>query len=111
MDVLMKTYDPSYFDMTMMTLMHHGFNTYDRFTDFIRVDTVLVTVKDKLPACRRKENAYLRERVKEWFPEGGGTRVFSFPYHVGESVLLPHNSWKYHEGKERPEQGNLDVEV
>ena len=111
MDVLMETYDRDYFHLDVMTLMHHGFNTYDRFTDYIQVDTVLVTARDRLPVCRKRQNAAFRERVKEWFFWGEGTRVLTFPYRVGESRLLPHFAWKYHEGRERPRQGNMDVEV
>lgn len=107
MEVLMKTYDKSYFEMDIMTLMHHGFNTYDKFSDYIKVDTVLATVKDRLPSCRERQNAYFRQMVKEWLPWGDGTKVFTFPYRVGEYEKLPSFDWKYHVGRERPEQGNL----
>lgn len=111
MEVLMKTYDSSYFHLNLMTLMHHGFNTYDKFTDYIKVETVLATARDKLPVCRTRQNAYFKEKVKEWFAWGEGTRVFTFPYRAGESRLLPHFDWKYHQGKTRPVQNNLDVPV
>jgi len=108
MEVIMKTYDKEYFDMDMMTLMHHGLNTYDKFTDYIKVNTILMPGHGKLPSFRAKQNAYLKEKVKEWLPWGDGTKVFTFPYQAGEYKTLPLNEWKYHVGKERPNLPLLD---
>lgn len=110
MDVLMATYDTEFFDVDVITLMHHGMNTYNKFTDFIQVDTVLATVRDYLPKFRREQNAYFRSKAKEWLPWGDGTKVLRFPYQAGTYERLPNFEWKYHRGQERPRQINIDVE-
>ena len=95
----------------VMTLPHHGFNTSYDFVDTFKVKTVLATVRDRTPVCRKKQNEYFKERVEEWLVWGDGTKVLTFPYQVGEYQCLPNFEWIYNKGQERPIQGNLDVEV
>ena len=105
---VMAIYDSEYLDFTMFTLPHHGFNTRNDFTDYTKVKSVLVTAKDRTPRRREEQNAYLKERVQEWIFWGDGTKVFTFPYVVGNYETLPNFEWKYHIGKPRPEQPNMN---
>jgi len=111
MDVIMKTYDKEYLNVNIMTLPHHGFNTSYKFVDTFKVKTVLATVRDRTPVCRKKQNEYFKEHVEEWLSWGDGTKILTFPYQVGEFQCLPNFEWIYNKGQERPIQGNLDVEV
>ena len=70
--------------------------------------SVLVTAKDRTPRRREEQNAYLKERVQEWIFWGDGTKVFTFPYAVGNYETVPNFEWKYHIGKPRPEQPNMN---
>jgi len=108
MDVIMKAYDDKYFDMDVLTLPHHGFNTSFDFVNFVKVRTVLATVRDKLPRMRKEQNAYFMKNVEEWLSWGDGTKVLEFPYKVGQYRSLPNMDWIYHEGQERQEQPNLE---
>lgn len=108
MKTIMATYDRAYLDVDVMTLMHHGFNTNDEFTDYCKVKTLLLTVRDKLPVCRANENNYLKENVEEYFAWGDGTKVLTFPYTIGNYETLPNNKWKYHDPSTRREQPNLN---
>ena len=55
-----------------------------------------------------EQNAYLKERVQEWYLWGDGTKILTFPYEVGSYETLPNFEWKYCEGRERPTQPNMD---
>lgn len=105
---VMAAYDSDYLDIDIFSLLHHGFNTRNDFTDYTKVKTVLVTVRDRTPKRRTEQNAYLKERVQEWIMWGDGTKVFTFPYEVGCYECLPNFEWKYCEGKVRPVQPNMD---
>ena len=105
---VMAAYDSGYLDLDIFTLPHHGFNTRNDFTDYTKVKTVLVTARDRTPKRREEQNAYLRERVQEWFMWGDGTKVLTFPYEVGTYETLPNFEWKYNEGQVRPVQPNMD---
>ena len=105
---VMAAYDGDYLDVDIFTLPHHGFNTRNDFTDYTKVKTVLVTARDKTPKRREEQNAYLKERVQEWYLWGDGTKVLTFPYEVGSYETLPNFEWKYNEGQVRPVQPNMD---
>ena len=107
MKTLMATFDSEYLNVDMMTLMHHGFNTRNSFTDFCKVKTLLLTVRDRLPVCQANENDYLKEQVEEYVAWGDGAKVFTFPYTVGSYETLCKQKWIYHDEAKREEQGNL----
>ena len=91
MKFIMNSYDADYLDLDVFTLLHHGYNTWDNFTNFIkRIDTVLVTDavgKDSIYSTNG--NANLRNKSKEWIAWGDGTKILSFPYTVGSYRSLP----------------------
>ncbi|MBQ9392911.1 MAG: MBL fold metallo-hydrolase [Oscillospiraceae bacterium] len=99
---IMENYTSDFMTLDVMTLLHHGWNTRDYFTDFCHVKTMLFTCLKDVPPSKYQQNEYLKTQVEEWFPWGEGTRVLTFPYRVGESVCLPHFDWKYHRGETRP---------
>ncbi|MBQ9392974.1 MAG: hypothetical protein IJU18_03155 [Oscillospiraceae bacterium] len=100
--LIMENYTPEFMTLDMMTLLHHGWNTRDEFTDFCRVKTVLFTCYRSGPPGKRAQNEYLRSKAEECLPWGDGTKVLTFPYRVGEAVCLPRQEWKYNEGETRP---------
>ena len=102
MKFVMEAYDRDFMKLDLFTVLHHGHNTRDMFTDYCETKTVLLTRKGDVPAYRKKENNHLKEVSKEWFSWNEGTRVFTFPYTLGTSELLPHFEWIYHKGQERP---------
>jgi len=104
---IVANYTKEYLDVDMMTLMHHGFNTHDFFTDYCKVKTLLVTAKDVTPVRQANENNYLKSKVEEHFSWGDGGKVMTFPYTVGSYETLPMNSWKYHDRYTRREQWNI----
>ena len=85
-----------------MTLLHHGHNTRDFFTDACTVKTCLVTNRGKLPASRVKENEHFKSSVEEWITWETGTCVFEFPYQVGEWKRREALEWIHHDGVDRP---------
>lgn len=107
MNTLMATYDREYLNVDVMTLMHHGFNTRDDFTDYCKVKTLLLTARDILPVSRANENDYLKENVEEYFSWGDGTKVLTFPYTVGSYETMPKMKWIYHDEAERQQQLNI----
>jgi len=104
---LMNNYDFKYFDVDVMTLMHHGFNTRNEFTDFCTVKTLLLTVRDVLPVRKANENDYLKSKVQEYFAWGDGTKVLTFPYEVGTFETLPCTKWIYDDESCRRTQLNI----
>ncbi|MBR4768639.1 MAG: hypothetical protein IK088_06650 [Lachnospiraceae bacterium] len=93
MVTIMRTYSRDYLDLDVMTLMHHGFNTDDEFTDYCRLKTLLVTTHDKTPVSRANQNDHLKANVQEYFSWGNGTKILSFPYKVGNYESLPPREW------------------
>lgn len=107
MRFLMEAYDKEYLTVDVFTLMHHGFNTRDEFTDYCTVNTALLTTRDDLPIRKAKENKHLKQSVKEWFAWGDGTKVMTFPYKIGTIECMPKFDWKYNKGEKRPVQPNI----
>ena len=107
MTALMENYTREYLSLELMTLMHHGFNTMDEFTDYCTVKTLLQTVYGDTPVRQANENNYLRTCVEEYFGWGDGTKILSFPYAVGEAETLPPKKWIYHNPADRKEQINI----
>jgi len=77
MRFIMDTYDKEYMTVDFFTLLHHGHNTRDFFTDFCTVRTVLVTARGELPAYRVQMNQHLKDVSKEWITWEDGTKVFT----------------------------------
>lgn len=90
---VLRVYSPMYLSMDVMTAMHHGSDTWNDFTDFSSVKTVLIPrhVFVESPA-----NLYLKEKAEEVMIYGDGSKVLTFPYTVGTAVTLPHMEWIYH---------------
>lgn len=93
---VMETCTPEDMQLDVFTVLHHGHNTRDMFTDYCRIKTALFPVaKGKMPAYRTNENNHLKEVVEEWFVSHEGTVVMTFPYRVGEAKRIPHFDWIY----------------
>ena len=68
--------------MNVMVAYHHTFDTWSTFTDFCKMDTILVTRHE---AYESAINKHFLEAAKEHYAYGKGTVVLTFPYHVGEA--------------------------
>ena len=101
MRAIMDIYDREYMKLDMFSVLHHTINTWDEFTDYCTVKTVLGTKRGE-PAHNRAANEHLKEVTKEWLRTDDGTRVLVFPYEVGSSKCLPHFEWIYHKDRVRP---------
>ena len=102
-------YSREYLDLDIFTLNHHGFNTWNEFTDYATIKTALFTVQKDTPVRRTRENDYLRQTAKEWFVWGDGTKIMKFPYKIGEYHCLPQQEWIYNQGQKRLIQPNIYV--
>ena len=87
-EFIMDAYEKEDMKFDVFTLLHHGHNTRDRFTDFCDVKTVLDTSNGKLPGYRTDQNNHLKEVTKEWISWADGTKILTFPYEVGKSEKL-----------------------
>ena len=108
MKMMMEHYTKEYLDVDVMTLMHHGFNTQDSFTDYCKVKTLLVTTQKHLPVRKVNENSYLKSKVKEYYSWGDGTKILTFPYEIGSYKSLPCKEWIYNKEQIRGGQPNVD---
>jgi len=90
---VLKVYDPLYLSMDVMTAMHHGSDTWNDFTDFSSVKTVLIP---RHVFVESEANLYLKSKADEVMIYGDGSKVLTFPYEVGTAVTLPHMEWIYH---------------
>lgn len=110
-DWLFENYNETMFStLDFFTLNHHGFNTGETIANTITANTVLLTLKDKFDDRCAEYIEVLIGKAKESMAWGNGTVVFTFPHTAGNKsykVLTP-NTWKYHEGVERPIQENID---
>ena len=85
---VMRSYSEAkeYFEMDVMVTYHHSFDTWSKFTDFCKADTLLIT-REKI--FEGPINQYLVDSVKESYPYGEGTVELTFPYNLGEAKILP----------------------
>lgn len=90
---VLKVYHPTYLSMDVMTAMHHGSDTWNDFTDFSSVKTVLIP---RHVFVESEANLYLKSKAQEVMIYGDGSKVLTFPYEVGTAVTLPHMEWIYH---------------
>lgn len=103
----MDFYDKEYFDIDIFSVLHHGINVYDFFTDYCTLDVVLYTNRtvgslySDTFAARLEENEHLKSVAKECLAHGNGTVVLTFPYVKGTAETKPPCDWRYNDG-ERP---------
>jgi hypothetical protein len=90
---VLKVYSPLFLCFDVMTAMHHGSDTWNDFTDFSSVKTVLIP---RHVFVESEANLYLKEKAEEVMIYGDGSKVLTFPYKVGTTVTLPHMEWIYH---------------
>jgi beta-lactamase superfamily II metal-dependent hydrolase len=103
--VAMDMYDKEYFELEFFSVLHHGINVYNYFTDYCKVDTLLYTNRETQSlytatwAARKTENEYLKTQVKESLAHGDGTVILTFPYKIGTSTKAAPLDWKYNDGE------------
>lgn len=102
--VAMDMYDKEYFELDMFSVLHHGINVYNYFTDYCKVKTLLYTNRNvgslytATWAARKTENAHLQESVQESLAHGEGTVILTFPYKIGTAQKATPLDWKYNGG-------------
>lgn len=104
MNAVMRAYDETDFKVDIAAVFHHGLNVRNNFTDFCEPKTVLYTTwkTEEFSTVeyykRVEENKYLQESAAEYYTWKDGTVVLTFPYKVGEAVVLPEIEWIYNNG-------------
>ena len=85
---LMRAFSSEYLSCDIFHVLHHGYNTWNDFTDYVKCTVAI----DSAPVMRTANaaNYYLKERVQEWLNWGDGGKVLTFPYKVGTAATLPH---------------------
>jgi hypothetical protein len=106
-DWMIANYSKEYLDVDFFTLNHHGLDIERTFAEYIRTNTMLLTVREDVPIRKIRETKILIAKAKESVVWGDGTKIFTFPYTVGSYQLLPQNEWIYHKGQVREPQANL----
>ena len=91
---VMRTYSPEYLSVDILTSFHHSVNTWDVYTDYAPVGTVLVTRYGM--NMNYDSNHYLEANVDEILSYVDGTKILTFPYTKGSAEMLPNLTWEYH---------------
>lgn len=107
LDFIMENYSREYLNVDILTLNHHGFNTYPKFTDYVSVKTLLLMLQKQLPIRKIRETKQFMAKTEESLAWGDGTKIFTFPYKSGSYECLPCREWMYHKDIERILQMNL----
>ena len=88
----MWNYDEEYLDVDITAVLHHGYNSWNEFTDFISYKTLLVPQREKNLGAK---TSYAYTFAEEYFFEGNGNVMLTFPYKVGEAVQKHEFQWEY----------------
>jgi len=103
--IAMDLYEKEYFELDVFSVLHHGINVYDYFTDYCDIKTLLYTNRSvgslytATVHAKVNENAYLQESALESLSHGNGTVVLSFPYSVGTAKTMEPCDWRYNNGE------------
>ena len=111
-EIMMKMFDSSYFNLDFYQAPHHGLNVHTEFTRYFESVKTVIYPSVRLNSAasedsylgRRVQNAYLKTISEEAFSFYDGTKIFTFPYSVGEAECLPERTaeqWIYN-GGEKP---------
>lgn len=101
----MGFYDKEYFELDMFSVLHHGINVFDYFTDYCTIKTLLYTNREvgslytDTKYARLEENAHLQDVVVESVAHGEGTVIMTFPYEIGSYERAKPLDWKYTNGE------------
>ena len=91
---VMRTYSSEYLSVDILTSFHHSVNTWNTYTDYAPVETILVTRYGM--NMNYDSNHYLQKNVDEILSYVDGTKVLTFPYEKGTAISLPNLKWEYH---------------
>jgi len=100
----MTFYDKEYFELDMFSVLHHGINVFDYFTDYCTIKTLLYTNRtvgslySETKYARLEENKHLQEVVVESVAHGDGTVIMTFPYEIGSYERANPLDWKHNNG-------------
>ena len=103
--MVMDFYDKEYFELDMFSVLHHGINVYDYFTDYCTIKTLLYTNRTlgslytETKYAMIEENKRLQESVVESVAHGDGTVILTFPYEIGSYERANPLDWKYTNGE------------
>ena len=91
---VMRTYSSEYLSVDILTSFHHSVNTWDTYTDYATVGTMLVTRYGM--NMNYASNHHLQECVDEILSYVDGSKVLTFPYTKGTAEFIPNLTWEYH---------------
>ena len=105
-EIIMKAYDREYFDLAIYQAPHHGLNVHNEFSNFFADIKTVIYPSVRLNSAasedselgRRVQNAHLKSLAEEAYSFWDGTKIFTFPYAVGECECLPERTaeeWIY----------------
>ena len=107
-EITMKMFERDYFNLDFYQAPHHGLNVHNEFTNYCEKITTVIYPSVRLNSAaseesylgRRVQNAYLKSVSQEAYSFWDGTKIFTFPYKVGEAECLPERTaaeWIYNE--------------
>ena len=105
-EIIMRTFDGSYFNLDFYQAPHHGLNIHNGFSNYFEEIKTVIYPSVRLNSAasedselgRRVQNAHLKSLAQEAYSFWDGTKVFTFPYAVGEAECLPERTaeeWIY----------------
>lgn len=111
-EIIMKTFDRSYFNLDFYQAPHHGLNVHNEFSNYFSEIKTVIYPSVRLNSAssedsylgRRVQNAYLKSIAQEAYSFWDGTKIFTFPYTVGSAECLPERTaeqWIYN-NSEKP---------
>ena len=93
---LIMSYDPEYLESDIFSVLHHTYNTWDDFTNYINYKTLFVPQREKAVSAANKT---LFDKALanggEIFWEGNGNVFLTFPYEVGQAEQKHEFAWQY----------------
>jgi hypothetical protein len=101
----MDMFEKDFFELDVFSVLHHGINVYDYFTDYCTVKTLLYTNRTvgslytATTYAKLTQNEHLQKSALESLSHGNGTVVLTFPYKVGTAKTMPPCDWRYTNGE------------
>ena len=87
MKFLMMSYEPEDMQVDFFSVLHHSYNTWDEFTNWVGVfKTILypTMASEKEGVLNQARHQLLNSKGLEYFFAGDGTDVFYLPYTPGK---------------------------
>jgi len=103
--VVKRTYNQEMFDLTMLSVFHHGQNVYDSYVNYFDYKVAIYptfVVGSQTADWQTDENEILQKNAVESISWGDGTKILTFPYELGTVESLEMRKWIYDPGRKEP---------